>query len=261
MNFTFGLAGWVLPVLLAPFIGSYLGVLILRLPEGRPVAMARSACGCCGHVLGLRDLIPLVSYAWNRGRCRHCGEPIGRFALQVELGALVVAGWAALALPNDEIWPGCLLGWVLLAAAWTDLRTMILPDVLTLPLLVAGLVVTAVTAPEFLLDRDLGAAVGFLLLFALAWAYRTLRRRDGLGMGDAKLLGALGAWVGLGQLAAVLLMASCLGLAAAGAGWLVGRRMTAATAIPFGPFLAFAGWLSWLYGDSWNEWLATVFSS
>jgi leader peptidase (prepilin peptidase)/N-methyltransferase len=95
--------------------------------------------------------------------------------------------------------------------------------------------------------------MGYGLFFAIAWVYRRLRGRDGLGLGDAKLLAALAAWVGLNDLPLILLLASCLGLAAAGIGALAGKRMTAATAIPFGPFLAAAGWLLWLYGTGTHD--------
>ena len=82
---------WLLPLLLAPIVGSFLGVLVRRLPEGRPVALDRSACDSCGTPLGARDLVPLVSYLALRGRCRHCGAPIGRFHPAIELAAVLVA--------------------------------------------------------------------------------------------------------------------------------------------------------------------------
>jgi leader peptidase (prepilin peptidase)/N-methyltransferase len=254
-NFPAGALSWLPPVLLAPFIGSFLGVLILRLPEGRPVVVARSACDHCGHHLGLRDLIPFVSYALSRGQCRYCGEAVGSFPIAIELAALVVASWAAATVVDDELWLACLLGWALLTVAWIDIRTMILPDVLTLPLLAAGLAVTAIARPESVLDHMLAAAMGYLSLSAVAWAYRRWRGRDGLGMGDAKLLGAIGAWLGLSELPTALLLAACAGLLAAGGAALAGKRMTAATAIPFGPFLALSGWLLWLYGDWISDWL------
>jgi leader peptidase (prepilin peptidase)/N-methyltransferase len=257
-NFTSSILSRVPPILVAPFIGSFLGVLILRLPEGRPIATGRSVCDHCGHRLGVRDLIPFVSYALSKGRCRYCGQAIGSFPIMIELAALAVAAWAATVTAGTEIWLACLLGWALLTAAWIDIRTMILPDALTLPLLAAGLIVTAVTDPDSLTDHALAAALGSLLLFATARAYRLLRGRDGLGLGDAKLLAALGAWIGLSDLPVVLLLASCLGLAAAGAGRLLGKRVTAATAIPFGPFLSLAGWLAWLYADWFNRWLGDV---
>jgi leader peptidase (prepilin peptidase)/N-methyltransferase len=255
VDLTSGTFTRVAAILVAPFIGSFLGVLIQRLPQGRPVAAGRSACDHCGHRLGARDLVPFLSYLLSRGRCRYCGEAIGWFPVAVEAAAVAVAGWAAVAADGPDIWLACLLGWTLLTAAWIDLRTMILPDVLTLPLLLAGLAVTAALSPGLVADHALAAALGYLLLFGTARAYRRLRGRDGLGLGDAKLLAALGAWLGLSSLPIILVLASCTGLAAAGAGMLLGKRVTAATAIPFGPFLAAAGWLAWLYADWFNTWL------
>ena len=253
-NFSSGVLGWLAPILLAPFIGSFLGVLILRLPEGRPVAMARSACDHCGHRLGVRDLIPFVSYVLSRGRCRSCGEATGLFPIAIELAALAVAVWAVIAT-DDLTWVACVFGWTLLTLAWIDLRTMILPDVLTLPLLAFGLAVTGINMPDSLLDHLLAAGLGYLSLAAVAWGYRRFRGRDGLGMGDAKLLAAIGAFLGLNLLPLALLLAACAGLAAAGLAALAGRRMTAATAIPFGPFLALSGWLLFLYADRITDWL------
>jgi leader peptidase (prepilin peptidase)/N-methyltransferase len=253
-NFSSGVASWLAPILLAPFIGSFLGVLILRLPEGRAVALARSACDHCGHRLGVRDLIPLASYVLSRGRCRYCGAAIGSFPIAIELAALAVAVWAVIAA-DDLAWVACVYGWTLLALAWIDLRTMILPDVLTLPLLAFGLAATGISMPDALPDHLLAAGLGSLSLAAVAWGYRRFRGRDGLGMGDAKLLAAIGAFLGLNLLPLALLLAACTGLAAAGAAALAGRRMTAATAIPFGPFLALSGWLLFLYADRINDWL------
>jgi len=253
-RFSIGLTGWLGPILLAPFIGSFLGVLIVRLPAGRPVAMARSECDHCGHRLAGRDLIPFVSYALSRGRCRYCGEALGAFPFAIELAALAVAVWAVMAV-DDAPWVVCVFGWTLLTLAWIDLRTMILPDVLTLPLLAFGLAATWITTPDWLVDNLLAAALGYFTLAAVAWAYRRFRGRDGLGMGDAKLLAAIGAWLGLSLLPLVLLLAACAGLAAAGGAALTGKRMTATTAIPFGPFLALSGWLLLLYADRIADWL------
>jgi leader peptidase (prepilin peptidase) / N-methyltransferase len=247
-EFAQGPVAWLPPLLAAPFIGSFAGVLIERLPTDRPVVLARSQCDHCGHTLGPLDLIPLLSYAALRGRCRYCGAAIGLFPPAVELTALAVAAWAVLAVPTAAVWLSCLLGWTLLTASWIDARTMLLPDVLTLPLLLAGLGATAWLDPDSLPDHALAAALGYGVLFAIARGYRWLRGRDGMGLGDAKLLGALGAWLGLSDLPTVVLLAACLGLAAAGILALRGRRITGVTAIPFGPCLALSGWLVWLYG-------------
>jgi len=236
---------WLLPILAAPFIGSFLGVVVRRLPEGRRIATGRSACDHCGAILGVRDLVPLASWAWNRGRCRHCGARLGLFFPAIELMALLVACAAA----SVDVAAGegiarlavdCALGWILLALAWIDAEHFLLPDVITLPLLAAGLAVTAWEAPELLPDRALGAAIGYVLFRGIAYLYRRWRGREGLGEGDAKLLAAAGAWLGAAALAWVILGAAAAGLLGAGVAVLAGRRLDAGTALPFGACLALA---------------------
>jgi leader peptidase (prepilin peptidase)/N-methyltransferase len=189
-----------------------------------------------------------VSYLAARGRCRHCGALIGRFHLSVELAALVLALWAASLDDGVRLWADCGLGWTLLALSWIDWRHMILPDVLTLPLLLAGLGLSLFFDPGNIVDHAAGAAIGYLLFRGVAWAYRRIRGRDGLGEGDAKLLAAAGAWVTWFGLAEVMLIAAVTGLAAALASFLAGKKLDAQTALPFGPCLAFATWLVWMYG-------------
>ncbi|MDO9712286.1 prepilin peptidase [Paracraurococcus lichenis] len=239
---------WVLPLLAAPVAGSLLGVLIRRLPEGRPVAWARSCCEACGGVLAARDLVPLASYLALRGRCRGCGAPIGGFHPAVELAALGLAAVAALAIPADapRLWLACGLGWVLLALGWIDWERMLLPDLLTLPLIPAGLAVTLALAPQDLTAHALGAVLGYAAFRGLALLYRALRGREGLGEGDAKLLAVAGAWLGWPGLPDVVLLAALLGLALAGLQALRRGRLDAAARLPFGPCLALALWLLWL---------------
>ena len=245
-----------LPLFIAPFIGSFMGVLIARLPEGRPIVWARSICERCGERLGPRDLIPLLSYTLTVGRCRHCRTPIGLFPLAVELAALGVAVWAVLVVSDAEIWWTCAFGWALLTLTWIDVRAMILPDVLTLPLALGGLIATAALEPNALSDHVMAAVLGYGGLAGFAWIYRQLRHRDGLGGGDAKLLGAIGAWSGLASLPLTVFLAACIGLMIAGGTALAGRRMTATTALPFGPCLALAAWLFRLHGARLTEWVA-----
>jgi leader peptidase (prepilin peptidase)/N-methyltransferase len=242
-----GAVGWSL-LLMAPFIGSFLGVVIRRLPEGRPVAWARSDCESCGATLTPRDLIPLISWLAARGRCRHCGHVLGWFYPGVELAALAVAVVALAVDRPEQAWLDCLLGWWLLTLGWIDVRTWLLPDILTLPLLVLGLVVCISFNPEDLVDRAAAAALGYLVLQAVAWAYQRCRGREGLGQGDAKLFAAAGAWLGLAALPQVILIAAVAALAAAAALGLAGTRLRALTALPFGPFLGLAIWLTWLLG-------------
>lgn len=242
------------PILAAPFIGSFLGVLIIRLPSAQPIAFSRSACPCCGTRLAVRDLIPLASFVALRGRCRHCGQPIGLLHPLVEVAALAVALCAALVdadpIRTDptRLWIDCGLGWILLTLAWIDWTSLTLPDVLTLPLLLAGLVLTVLQMPEALADHCLAAILAYLSFQALALAYRRLRGRDGLGGGDAKLLAAAGAWCGPQALPFVVLAGALFGLLAAAGLMLTGRGMTSRTQIPFGPCIALAFWLAWLQG-------------
>ena len=238
---------WLLPVLVSPFIGSFLGVLIQRLPDGDDVVAARSHCNACHRMLGPADLVPIVSYLAMRGRCRHCGAGIRSFHLMIELAALLVAVWAAVTDDGLRLWADCVLGWTLLVLAWIDARHMILPDILTLPLVMAGLGFAWFLEPDRIVDHAAGAAIGWLLLWAVSRLYRLLRGRDGLGDGDAKLLAASGAWATWAGLGPVMLVASLTGLTQALSLRLRGGEATAATAIPFGPPLALATWLVWLY--------------
>jgi leader peptidase (prepilin peptidase)/N-methyltransferase len=241
-----GVLGWS-AVLAAPFVGSFVGVVIVRLPQRRPIVLARSQCERCGAVLAARDLVPLASWLAARGRCRRCGEALGWFYPAVELAALAVA-LAALAVDRGAaVWLDCLLGWWLLALGWIDLREWLLPDRLTLPLILAGLAVTAWLDPAALFASALGAALGYLVLRLIAWGYRAWRGQEGLGQGDAKLLAAAGAWLGAWALPQVVLAAAVAGLLAVFGLRLAGVQLGARSAIPFGPFLAFATWLIWLF--------------
>jgi len=241
--------GWLLPLLLSPIIGSFLGVLVRRLPRGVPIALDRSRCESCGRALAARDLVPVASYLLLRGRCRSCRAPVAPMHLWIELAAVAVALWAALAETDlARLWLTCLLGWTLLALAWIDWEHFRLPDALTLPLLLAGLGATLLLDPEAAPEHAAAAALGYLALRGLALAYRALRGREGMGAGDAKLLAAAGAWVGMAALPTVVLGAALLGIGLALAARLRGQAVTRTTPVPFGPGLCAALWLAWLYG-------------
>jgi len=242
---------WCGPLLAAPFIGSLLGVLVRRLPAERPVAWDRSACEACGHRLAARDLVPIASFLALRGRCRFCAAPIALEHLAIELAAVVVAASAACAAWGSVLWAGCALGWTLLALGWIDWEHFLLPDVLTLPLVVAGLAATWALAPWALADHAIAAALGYAALRLLGLLYRAWRGFQGIGEGDAKLLAAAGAWLGLAALPYVILLGALLGLAAAGVLWLLGREMRRTTPLPFGTALAAATWALWL-GAAWQ---------
>jgi leader peptidase (prepilin peptidase) / N-methyltransferase len=242
-----GVAEWSL-LLVAPFVGSFLGLLIRRLPDGLAIARGRSRCDACGATLRARDLVPILSWVAAGGRCRYCREPLGWFYPGVELAALALALAAVLFDGGERAWLDCLLGWWLLALGWIDLRCWMLPDALTLPLIVAGLAAAIMFDPDQVLDRALGAALGWACLAAIAALYRALRGREGLGGGDAKLLAASGAWLGAAALPQVILCAALSALAGVACLRLVGVRLGMRSALPFGPFVALATWVLWLFG-------------
>ena len=238
----------LLALLLAPFVGSFLGVVVDRLPERRPLLLARSACDECGRPLRPRDLVPLFSYLARGGRCG-CGKVrLSPFYPAIELAALAVAASAAFVLSGWLLWVSLGLGWILLALAAIDLRHYLLPDVLTLPLIPGGLAVAYALDPALLPAHALGALVGFGAFAVIGILYRRLRGRDGLGLGDAKLLAAAGAWLGWAALPSVVVIGAALALAFALAQALAGAKLALTGKLAFGPHLALAFWLVWLFG-------------
>lgn len=247
------MADWWFAVLAAPFAGSVAGVLIRRMPRETPDLWGRSACEACGHTLSPLELVPLVSFALQRGRCRACGARIAPAHLAAELAATAIAATAALlGIDGITLWEGCALGWTLLTLAWLDWENFWLPDVLTLPLILAGLGVAWLDAPWEIGGHALGAIIGYAGFRALGLLYRLIRGRDGLGEGDAKLLAAGGAWLGWQALAHTLLLAALLGIGLALLARWRGAALQAATPLPFGSALAAAIWALWL-AQSWPE--------
>jgi leader peptidase (prepilin peptidase)/N-methyltransferase len=199
-------------------------------------------------VLDWRDLVPVLGWIIARGKCRYCGARISARHPLVEVAAFVIAIWSLAELPVPLAWIGTLFGWALLALTIIDLRWLWLPNIVTLPLGVAGLLVAWVIAPDSVLDHIVGVALGYGALVAAAFLYRRCRGREGLGEGDPLLLGALGAWVGWQGLGTVLLYAGLGGLVSVLLQSGMGRMVQWTTRLPFGPYLCLAGWLVWLYG-------------
>jgi leader peptidase (prepilin peptidase)/N-methyltransferase len=212
-----------------------------------------STCPKCQHKIRSWENVPVISWMCLRGKCSQCKNPISvRYPL-VELAtgllsALVawhfgfgLAGFAAV-----------LATWLLIAMTFIDLDTMLLPDQLTLSLLWIGLLIS-VDAP-FVSTQDaiVGAAVGYLCLWSLYWAFKLLTGKEGMGYGDFKLLAAIGAWVGWQHLPVVVLLSSFVG-AIVGITLLSIQGKDKSQPIPFGPYLATAGWLTLLYGDWFVE--------
>ncbi|MEZ5931992.1 MAG: A24 family peptidase [Alphaproteobacteria bacterium] len=181
------------------------------------------------------------------GGVGNAGKNLGVYPL-VEVLAVAAALSAVLLVPGWPLWASLYLGWSLLVLAWIDARQKFLPDVVNLPLIPVGLVVTLLLAPSLLPAHLIGAVLGFSALAAIAWGYRWWRGRDGLGLGDAKLFAAAGAWLGWQALPGVLLCAALAALTVALARSAIGGRVQATDEIAFGPYLALALWAGWLLG-------------
>ena len=264
-------------------VGSFLNVVIHRLPimmerdwhaeytdyfgdhtspipaTGRYNLMVpRSRCPHCDHPIGALENIPLLSWLWLKGRCRNCRAPISaRYPLVELLTALLSVGVAATLTPGWGTLAALVLTWVLVALTFIDLDKMLLPDQLTLPLLWGGLLFNLLGGFVPLADAVIGAMAGYLVLWALYWAFKLLTGKEGMGYGDFKLLAALGAWLGWQALPIVLLLSSLVG-AAIGIGLILLRNHHQGKPIPFGPYLAIAGWIALLWGDSITRWYLHV---
>ncbi|WP_428395728.1 prepilin peptidase [Lichenicoccus sp.] len=243
-------AAGVLALVASPFAGSFLGVVVRRLPQGRDWAWSRSACETCGRTLRPAELVPLLSFALLRGRCAGCGGAIGWFHPAIELAAVAVTVLVIVAVGTQPavLLAGCVLGWVCLALALIDWRHQRLPDALTLPLLLLGLLVTAWLQSRHLFDHALACVLGWLAFRAIALLYRRLRGIEGLGAGDAKLLAAAGAWLGVAALPRVVELAAGLTLLGVlGSALWTWRWLAPSRRVAFGPGLAaslFACWLT-----------------
>lgn len=231
--------------------GSLLNVIAYRLPrmikgqeeDGYTLWLPRSHCPDCSHPLACYDNIPLFSWMILRGRCRYCSHAISYRYPLVELGSMLLCMMMAALFPTGGIliasWTLALL---LLALVLIDIEHQLLPDMLTLTLLWLGMLFQILHwLPHVSLQQSVtGALSGYLLLWCIAHSYRLIRGKEGLGLGDAKLLAALGAWLGWPLLPMLLLLAAGSSLI-----WLCARSLifgrSLSTPVPFGPGLAAAG--------------------
>jgi leader peptidase (prepilin peptidase)/N-methyltransferase len=235
---------------LGAVVGSFLNVVVYRLP--REISILRtppSSCPNCSTPIRWLDNIPLLSWLALRGRCRECRASISLRYPLVELtsGLLAVAAvmrWG-LGVTAVEV---AIFAWASLALGLIDFDYQILPDVLTYPLIIFGLVFSWFGAYTWWLDSLLGAIVGALLPILVIVLYKLWRGVEGMGWGDVKYLAAIGSVVGLGGVVGVLVVASVLG-ALVGLGLIAAGRGSSKTALPFGSFLAVAVIL-WLYAPS-----------
>jgi len=231
---------------LGAIVGSFLATLVIRWPQERSVLRGRSACDGCGRTLQPRDLVPLVSALWLRGQCRTCGARIDPRQMRIELAAAVIGALAGGVAPGLEGMTGAMFGWLLLTLAALDMAELWLPDPLTASLALAGIAAGLAGFDPSLTDRIIGGLAGFASLWLIAFGYRLLRGRDGMGGGDPKLFGAIGLWLGWRMLPSVLLLASLVGLGIVLFARLRGRAMAADHPLPLGALLAIAAYPAWL---------------
>lgn len=223
-------------------------------PRVYNLALPRSSCPACGHVLRWYENIPVLSFLVLRGRCSACKQPIAWRYPAVELATAALFGWCLWRFGlTPEGWLWCGFSAVLLSLALIDWDTQYLPDDLTLPLLWAGLLGAALGWNPWvnLSSAFWGAVAGYLSLWLVYQGFKLATGKEGMGHGDFKLLAALGAWLGWPALLMLVLLASLsgalVGLALRGLG-----RMQASQPMPFGPYLAMAGFVAlWLGPDRW----------
>lgn len=266
----------VLAALTGAVLGSFASVVIHRLPimmerewlreqqefedprvenpvEPRyDLAFPGSSCPHCGERIPPWFNVPLIGYLLLRGQCRACKAPISvRYPLLEGLGALMALSVMMRFGPSSEALWAMVLGTGLLILSFIDLDHRILPDRLTLFLLWLGLLLSVF---DLFADSDssiLGASLGYGLLWAIHALFRLVTRKEGMGRGDFKLLAALGAWMGVGHLPLIVLGSSVAG-AIVGVGLILFGIRKREDPIPFGPFLALAGWIAFLAGDQIN---------
>jgi leader peptidase (prepilin peptidase)/N-methyltransferase len=272
----FDLFGWLLPLCLlclGLLVGSFLNVVIYRLPlmmearwrkdccelleieqekQAAPLTLAtpNSHCPHCGKAIRPWHNIPVLSYLFLAGKCADCGAGISLRYPAIEL----TTGLMTLALAWHFDLSPALLGavlftWAMIALTMIDIDHKLLPDDITLPLLWLGLLFNLGDTYVSLADAVIGAMLGYLVLWGVYWAFKLLTGKEGMGYGDFKLLAALGAWLGWQALPMIILLSSLVGAVCGMALMLIkgrGREIP----IPFGPYLAAAGWIALLWGDT-----------
>jgi leader peptidase (prepilin peptidase)/N-methyltransferase len=271
--------GSLLPTVIAGIfgliVGSFLNVVIHRMPKmmqresdnyvavesGKPaphtdrynLMVPRSACPHCGHQISALENIPVLSYLVLRGKCIACKAPISARYPAVEL--LTGALSAFLVWRFGGGLPGLsalVFAYLLIAMTFIDADTRLLPDDLTLPLLWCGLLLNLNGAIVPLRDAVIGAAAGYLVLWSIYWLFKLLTGKEGMGYGDFKLLAALGAWMGWQMLPVIILLSSVVG-ALVGISLILFAKRGRDNPIPFGPYLAAAGMIALVYGQTLTQ--------
>jgi leader peptidase (prepilin peptidase)/N-methyltransferase len=244
---------WLIVFAFGLCVGSFLNVCIYRLPLRQSLVFPGSACPRCGAPVRWFDNVPLLSYVWLGGRCRACRQSISPRYPMVELITACLFGLHAVVFGLDPMLAARLcLAAMLVALFAIDLEHQLLPDAITLPGIVVGLLCSLVWPPG-IVAALIGAATGGGVLFAIRWGWRRATGVDGMGLGDVKMLAMIGAFLGWQQVWLVLFVASVTG-ALAGIGLAVVGRGTMKSRLPFGTFLAIAAIAASLFGDDLVNW-------
>ena len=257
-------------------VGSFLNVVIYRLPlmmqrewrreclefleqpEDNPgdsfnLLVPRSRCGHCGHAITALENIPVISWLLLGGKCKACGT---RISLQYPLVELLTA-LASLAVAwrfgvSEQTLAALILTWALIAMSGIDIAHKLLPDSLTLPMLWLGILLGFFHVFVDLESSVIGAMAGYLSLWSVYIVFKLITGKEGMGHGDFKLLAMLGAWMGWKMLFVIILTSSLVG-ATVGITMILLKKTSRQTQIPFGPYLAAAGWIALLWGEQLNR--------
>lgn len=278
---TFPAAWFGLIFVLGLLVGSFLNVVIHRMPimldrewksqaeqilSGDPepllatvptpaaerynLVVPRSACPKCGTMITAWQNVPVISYLFLRGKCANCGTPISIRYPVVELITGVLSVCVAVRFGVHGYTAAALFfTWMLIALSGIDFDTKFLPDNMTLPLLWVGLLLSALGGPVDMRSSILGAVAGYLTLWSVFHLFKLVTGKEGMGYGDFKLLAALGAWLGWQSLPIVILLSAFTG-AVVGLTLILVLGRDRNIPIPFGPYLAVAGWIAMMWGDA-----------
>ncbi len=263
-----------LATIIGLIVGSFLNVVIYRLPEmmkrswlrqcaelrGEPLEsvpsfnlfIPRSTCIHCGHKITAFENIPIISYIVLRGHCSQCHANISLRYPAVEATTALLSGFVAWHFGFSIIAVAALFFvWALIALAVIDINTQLLPDDITLPLLWLGLIVNMDNGFTTILSAVMGAILGYLSLWSIYWSFKIITGKEGMGYGDFKLLSAIGAWLGWNMLPLVILFSSLAG-AIIGIGLIIATKFRKNLPMPFGPYLVVGALIALFWGEYLN---------